>query len=377
MAESDLTGLSTIRVPRFGTYRYPGFYGQGVDPTVPVAPVGTESPIAGPVIPDGTTQDNRGGESGNPPGPTGPTSGTSGLAGISEDATSPSPSPSPDLGIGFDAAQGFSNAAKGVGLGLGFGPIGAAIGGLIGLGTGLSFGQDAPGAAGGAGPDAGGVGVGAGVGPGPSGGPAAEGVGPSAEASAAADAAGVGVGVGVGNSPGAAAAAGNAPGVGTGVGSAPGANDASATGPGSDGADGGGCYLTTACMQNSEDPVAAAGDLQTLRQWRDEVLGTSPTGKMAVEAYYQTAPQITADISNRPDAPQVFQQLHADYIRPAVEAIRAGDNAAAMQIYVQGLKAAQRAGAKPHAGEQGPQFIQTTPQAQGRENLAAVVPPGR
>lgn len=108
----------------------------------------------------------------------------------------------------------------------------------------------------------------------------------------------------------------------------------------------GGCYITTACAQNAESP-RAEGDLAVLRQWRDDVLAKSPDGEVMIGAYYDTAPQITSDINTRPDAPDVYTKLHGQYIRPAVDAINSGDDAGALQMYMQLVQAAKDAAGMP------------------------------
>lgn len=125
---------------------------------------------------------------------------------------------------------------------------------------------------------------------------------------------------------------------------------------------GGMCYVTTAIADNSDNPAVADSDLAVLKRWRDEVLNKSPIGRAAADAYYRTAPQITDRISSRPDAADVYSQLHKSYIRPAVDAINSGDDARAMQTYVQMVQAAKSAAQQPRGGEQGPEYVgQTQP----------------
>lgn len=93
-----------------------------------------------------------------------------------------------------------------------------------------------------------------------------------------------------------------------------------------------GCFLTEAATAST-----GAGDdgpeLQTMRQFRDQVMLTNPNGQQLVEEYYQIAPLVVQAINARPDAEQVYQSIYDQFIVPSVEAIQSGDYARALQLY--------------------------------------------
>lgn len=103
----------------------------------------------------------------------------------------------------------------------------------------------------------------------------------------------------------------------------------SPSGGGDDGSSGGGgCFLTTACCE-AMGMTDDCDDLETLRAYRDRVMLATPEGRRDVEQYYRLAPGIVSAIRN----PDVWRSLHAEFIRPAVAAIKDGRNRRAHRIY--------------------------------------------
>lgn len=96
---------------------------------------------------------------------------------------------------------------------------------------------------------------------------------------------------------------------------------------------GGGCYITEA--------VTAAGgadnapELETLRWFRDNVLTLTPQGQELIGEYEQAAPAIAQTLLQRPDGEQILNGIMESYIRPAVEAVRAGQFDEALRIYAE------------------------------------------
>jgi len=94
------------------------------------------------------------------------------------------------------------------------------------------------------------------------------------------------------------------------------------------------CFITEAVTS-----AAGVGDnaeeLQVLRQFRDTVMSTTPQGQALVQEYYAIAPMVVEAIAQRPDGLQIFQQIKGEFIDPAVEAAKAGDNQRALQTYAQ------------------------------------------
>ena len=100
------------------------------------------------------------------------------------------------------------------------------------------------------------------------------------------------------------------------------------------GYDPGGCFITEAVMSTSGQGDNAE-ELQVLRGFRDTVLMASPQGQEMVNEYYAIAPVVVEAVAARPDGVKIFQDLKAQFIDPAVAAVKAGDNEQALQIYAQ------------------------------------------
>ena len=102
------------------------------------------------------------------------------------------------------------------------------------------------------------------------------------------------------------------------------------------GGKGGGCYITTACVEvmGLDDDC---DELQTLRKFRDEMVESNfdNAGKMA--AYYDEAPRIVAALNQRPDRKAFYTHVFYEYIRPAVEAIKDNNQELALGIYAAGV----------------------------------------
>ena len=103
-------------------------------------------------------------------------------------------------------------------------------------------------------------------------------------------------------------------------------------GPGTGKEDNGCCYITTATCRTLGLPDDCA-ELTALRQFRDEVLLLSEAGARDVCEYYAVAPQIVAAIDARPDAGAIYASIYRQCIRPAVEAVNAGNYPNAHAIF--------------------------------------------
>lgn len=101
----------------------------------------------------------------------------------------------------------------------------------------------------------------------------------------------------------------------------------------------GGCFITTACVKyNSE--LDNGKTLTTLRSFRDNYMLKRSDVAELVEYYYNMAPECVEKLENSADPAKVFNILYTEYILPAVDNINAGNNEAALSIYIDGIKAA-------------------------------------
>jgi hypothetical protein len=92
---------------------------------------------------------------------------------------------------------------------------------------------------------------------------------------------------------------------------------------------GGMCFITTAMAEQLGEPDDCEA-LTTLRRFRDEVMATTPSGKALIAEYYRIAPEIVRSIG---DDAEAYAELRDQYISPAVEAVKAGRNDEALELY--------------------------------------------
>lgn len=98
-----------------------------------------------------------------------------------------------------------------------------------------------------------------------------------------------------------------------------------------------GCYITTAVCELQGKPDDCH-ELQTLRKFRDEWLVKQPGGEELVAQYYEQAPRFLAAVSKSGFREQMLRNFDEVYIKPAVHAVEAGDNAKAFRIYTDMLQ---------------------------------------
>lgn len=95
---------------------------------------------------------------------------------------------------------------------------------------------------------------------------------------------------------------------------------------------GGGCYLTTACVKAKNLPDDC-DELQTLRAYRDEHLSQTEEGKMAINRYYDVAPKIVEAIDKEPNASSIWNRLYNELVVPCVTFIKAEQYDKAYELY--------------------------------------------
>lgn len=95
---------------------------------------------------------------------------------------------------------------------------------------------------------------------------------------------------------------------------------------------GGGCYITTAVCESMGMPDDCK-ILTTLRRFRDTFMHGDESRTQLVREYYDSAPTLVEFILACEDASARLALLFTRYIKPAVEAIEAGDNFGALVLY--------------------------------------------
>lgn len=93
-----------------------------------------------------------------------------------------------------------------------------------------------------------------------------------------------------------------------------------------------GCFITTAICKSRNLPDNC-DDLQTLRQYRDNILLKSDDGKVWVKIYYLVAPEIVESINRHDNSDEIYEMLNISYLQPAIRLIKEGDCEGAFYIY--------------------------------------------
>lgn len=99
-------------------------------------------------------------------------------------------------------------------------------------------------------------------------------------------------------------------------------------------------------MGMDDQAVEQSEPLNVLRWFRDNVMSSTPQGKMLVNQYYMMAPDVVEAVDSRPDAQEVYRHIFGQFIAPAVEAVKAGNIEEALRIYSEGINYSAELGAE-------------------------------
>ena len=100
---------------------------------------------------------------------------------------------------------------------------------------------------------------------------------------------------------------------------------------------GGGCYLTTACV-NTKNLPDDCRELTVLRSFRDGYLVNQADGNAEVQEYYRTAPKIVEIIDHQNNRDEIYEDLYSNVIVPCVKLIEQGNNTEAHDKYKKMVK---------------------------------------
>ena len=95
---------------------------------------------------------------------------------------------------------------------------------------------------------------------------------------------------------------------------------------------GGGCYLTSACVEAkglSDD----CHELTVLRNFRDGYMRSLPNGAADICEYYHVAPLIVEKIKLLPNAGEIFEKIYNELVEPCVALIDSNKNEEAYVSY--------------------------------------------
>jgi len=88
-------------------------------------------------------------------------------------------------------------------------------------------------------------------------------------------------------------------------------------GDGGGGSGGGGCFLTTACVEH-KGLADDCYELQALRAMRDTIVTWSDDMKALVEEYYRIAPVIVSRINAEADSADIWEDLYVNLVQKCV-----------------------------------------------------------
>lgn len=95
----------------------------------------------------------------------------------------------------------------------------------------------------------------------------------------------------------------------------------------------GGCYITTAVCEEYKKPDDCY-ELTMFRQFRDNWLAKQPDGKKLIQRYYDTAPDIVAQINRQPNSSEIYHYLNDTFLSQCLKHIEAGENEQCKELYV-------------------------------------------
>ena len=93
-----------------------------------------------------------------------------------------------------------------------------------------------------------------------------------------------------------------------------------------------GCFITTATCKSRNLPDDCH-ELTTLRAFRDNFMKKDNEMKSEVMEYYEIAPSICSKIDRLENSSEIYDSIWKDYLCGAVDAVDAGDNLKAHEIY--------------------------------------------
>lgn len=97
------------------------------------------------------------------------------------------------------------------------------------------------------------------------------------------------------------------------------------------GGSGGGCFLTTACVDARGLPDDCL-ELTTLRSFRDKILMPSAMGKKMVGEYYRIAPEIVETVNSFGNSSEIWNGVYLD-VQRAVSLVSRGEFNKAFEHY--------------------------------------------
>ena len=101
------------------------------------------------------------------------------------------------------------------------------------------------------------------------------------------------------------------------------------------------CYITTAVCEHQNKPDDCY-ELETLRNYRDNYLLKSESGREIVEEYYNIAPGLVMMIDMQKDADKIYQHIYEKYLTPCIRYIEEERNEECRKLYMQMVRNLQK-----------------------------------
>ncbi len=92
------------------------------------------------------------------------------------------------------------------------------------------------------------------------------------------------------------------------------------------------CYITTAVCK-SRGRGDDCRELCMLRQYRDDVLASTPEGRRLVEEYYDVAPTIVSRINRQKDAEEIYEKIYRTYLSRCIDLLGQDQPDACQEVY--------------------------------------------
>lgn len=95
---------------------------------------------------------------------------------------------------------------------------------------------------------------------------------------------------------------------------------------------GGGCYITSAIctvLDKGDD----CDELQTFRQFRDQVMHPNPKWRKLIQEYYKTAPDLAEKLQEHPDSRALCEKLYREFLKPCLNLIQEKRHSDAINLY--------------------------------------------
>lgn len=99
------------------------------------------------------------------------------------------------------------------------------------------------------------------------------------------------------------------------------------------GGGGGGCFITTACVEH-KGLADDCAELQTLRKYRDILVQEDEDFRGKVLEYYRKAPLIIQEIEKSSESGTVYDSLYYDMVQPCVALLKEGRTEEAKSLYL-------------------------------------------